>query len=129
MSRENVELVRQSFEHQLATEEPMWAALAEHVEVHDHDIPDAGDYQGHSGVTHWLEDWAAPWAKWDVVPERFIDANERVVVFLRVSVTGHSGVNLERDDAMVYTVRDNLIARIDYYNNRSQALEAVGLSE
>jgi hypothetical protein len=38
-------------------------------------------------------------------------------------------VSVERDDAIVYTLRDNLVVRIDYYNNRPQALEAAGLSE
>jgi hypothetical protein len=46
-----------------------------------------------------------------------------------VKATGHSGVSVERDDAIVYTLRENQLVRLDYYNNRSQALEVVGLSE
>jgi ketosteroid isomerase-like protein len=62
-------------------------------------------------------------------PEEFIDAGDQVVALLRVKATGHSGVALERDDAIVYTMRDGQVARLDYYNNRPQALEAVGLRE
>jgi ketosteroid isomerase-like protein len=40
-----------------------------------------------------------------------------------------SGVELERRDAIVYTFRAGKIVRLDYYNKREQALEAVGLSE
>jgi hypothetical protein len=35
----------------------------------------------------------------------------------------------ERDDAIVYTLRQNQLVRLDYYNNRPQALAAVRLSE
>ncbi len=42
---------------------------------------------------------------------------------------GQSGITLERDDAIVYKLRGDRIIRIDYYNNRAEALEAVGLSE
>ena len=40
-----------------------------------------------------------------------------------------SGIELARDDAVVAEYRDGKIVRIAYYNDRSQALEAVGLSE
>ena len=49
---------------------------------------------------------------------------------LRVKATGRgSGVALERQDAIVYAMRDGLVARMDYYNSKQQALEAVGLEE
>jgi hypothetical protein len=40
-----------------------------------------------------------------------------------------SGVKLDRQDAAVYTLREGKIARLDYYNNRDEALQAVGLRE
>ena len=40
-----------------------------------------------------------------------------------------SGVELERQDALVYGCRNDKIIRTDYYNSKQQALEAVGLSE
>jgi hypothetical protein len=36
-------------------------------------------------------------------------------------------VSLERRDGLVYTIRDGKTVRIDYYNSRAEALEAVGL--
>jgi hypothetical protein len=40
-----------------------------------------------------------------------------------------SGVELERQDALVYRCHNDKIIRTDYYNSREQAIEAVGLSE
>ncbi len=34
---------------------------------------------------------------------------------------------MEREDAIVYDVRDQLIVRVDYYNDRAVALAAAGL--
>jgi hypothetical protein len=40
-----------------------------------------------------------------------------------------SGVELDRQDAVVYRFRDDKLLRADYYNSKAQALEAAGLSE
>jgi hypothetical protein len=40
-----------------------------------------------------------------------------------------SGVAVERQDALVQTFRDGKVVRLDYYNNRADALKAVGLEE
>lgn len=46
----------------------------------------------------------------------------------RLKATGRSsGVTIEREDAIVCRVRRGLITRLDYYNNRAQALAQVGL--
>ncbi len=129
MSEEDVDILRRGFEQLLATGEPDWDATAEDVEIYDHDIPDRGEYRGHAGVRRWFEDWGAAWADWSFQPSEFIDAGDRVVVVGRMTATGRdSGVKVDREDAMVYTMRDGKTARIDYYNNRDQALEAAGLA-
>ena len=129
MSQENVTRVQEALEHFATTGEPPWNALHGEVEVHDHDIMDAGDYRGHAGFGRWLEDWASAWSEYTMQPEEFLDAGERVVVFVRQKTTGQgSGVALEREDAMVFEFRDGKIARLDYYNSREQALKTVGLA-
>jgi ketosteroid isomerase-like protein len=129
MSRENVEVVQRGFEHFMATGEPHWESFHEEVEIHDHDTMDQGEYRGHAGLGRWLEDWAAAWSEFSMEPEEFLDVGDEVVImFVRMKATGvSSGLALERQDAMVFAVRDGKVGRLDYYNNRTEALEAVGL--
>jgi ketosteroid isomerase-like protein len=130
MSRENVEAVQKGFVVWGETGEPDWSKTHAQIEIHDHDIMDASQYRGHEGFRSWLEDWSSAWSNFSMEPEEFIDAGERVVVVLRMRATGRgSGAEVERQDAIVFEIRDGLTVRIDYYNNRAQALKAVGLSE
>jgi len=130
MSQENVDFVRLRFERFIATGEVDWDTLHEDVEVYDHDIPDRGDYRGHPGFGLWLREWGAAWAEWSLEPEEFIDAGDRVIIVAHMRAKGRgSGVEVDRQDALVYELRDSKIGRVDYYNNKVQALEAVGLSE
>ncbi|HEX2467123.1 MAG TPA: hypothetical protein VHJ54_02855, partial [Solirubrobacterales bacterium] len=64
-------------------------------------------------------------------PERFFDVDdERVLVFVRVSATGHqSGAPVEIRAAHEFTIRDELVVRFKAYANREQALASAGLSE
>jgi hypothetical protein len=103
MSQENAEFVRAAVERFAATGEPLWDALHTDVEVHDHDIVDAGEYLGHAGFGRWLEDWAAAWGENTPGLEEFIDADERVVAFIVQKTVGQgSGLALDRKDAMVF---------------------------
>ena len=123
-------MVQQSFVVWGETGEPDWSTMHEEVEAHDHDILDAGEYRGHEGFRRWLEDWSSAWSEFSMDPEEFIDAGDRVVFVFRMTAKGRgSGVEVERQDAMVFEVRDGMTVRVDYYNDRQQALEAVGLAE
>jgi ketosteroid isomerase-like protein len=129
MSQANVELLRRGFDYFMATGEPPWEIIDEEVEVYDHDTPDQGDYRGHAGYARWLEDWGAAWAEWSIEPEEYIDAGDWVVVAIRMKTKGlGSGIEVERQDAMVWKVRASKIVRLDYHNDRKQALESVGLA-
>ena len=131
ISEQNVELVQRGFEHFVATGEPAWETLHEQVEVYDHDIMDGREYRGHADVRRWLyEDWAAAWSDYSAEPQEFIEADDdRVIAVVGIKATGRaSGVEIERQDAMLYVVRDLKIVRIDYYNSKQQALEAAGLA-
>jgi ketosteroid isomerase-like protein len=130
MSAQNIELVRRSLEHYLTTGEPAWSTLNEDIEVHDHDVMDAGEYRGAAGFRRWLEDWGAPWSEFSLEPQEYLSAGDRVVAVFRMTAIGRaSGATVERQDAMVFELQDGQIVRLDYYNNRAQALEAVALEE
>jgi ketosteroid isomerase-like protein len=132
VSRENVEIVRRAFEQFRATGEPAWNAMHEAVEAFDHDIFDGQDYRGHAGIRRWFfEDWGSAWSEWSAEAEEPIDVDDaRVILVLRIKAKGQgSGVELERQDAMLFKLRDGLTVRIDYYNSKQQALNAAGLEE
>jgi ketosteroid isomerase-like protein len=130
MSQENVELVQTLFEQFIASGEPSWESLHEEIEAHDHDVVDAGGYRGHTGFARWLENWDVAWSEFSMTPEEFVDAGDRVVSVFRMQATGRgSGVHVERQDAMVWELRDGKVVRLDYYNTREQALKAAGLAE
>ena len=130
MSQENVEIARRFYDQLFGTGEPLWGVLEAEIEVHDHDVPDAGPYFGPTGVTSWVNNWGQAFEGTEIDLERLVDAGDRVVSLFRMRATGRrSGVSIERKDAIVSTFRDGKVTRIDYYNDQAQALEAVGLSE
>jgi ketosteroid isomerase-like protein len=82
-----------------------------------------------SGFERCSQDFGAAWSEFSLVPQEYIDAGESVIGVLLLRATGAgSGVTVERQDAIVCEMRDLKVVRIDYYNNRAQALESVGLS-
>jgi ketosteroid isomerase-like protein len=87
-------------------------------------------FSGRAGLAALLGMLRDAWAAWRFEPERFLDAGQAVVVFLRVVATGRaSGMPIEIPDAHVVTVRDGRITSTRVYRDRRQALEAVGLAQ
>jgi uncharacterized protein len=128
MSEQNVELVRDALGRFVATGEVFREILDEDVVIEDHDIPDTRDYRGHAGFIRWMTDWGEPWAEWSLEPQEFIDAGDRVVVVLRMKARGRgSGVEIDREDSLVYDFRDGKVVRLDYFNTREQGLAAAGV--
>jgi hypothetical protein len=81
-------------------------------------------------MRRWLEDWGAAWAEWRIDADEFIDAGDSVVLLMRMNTEGRgSGINAQRQDAHVYGFTQGPITRVDYYNDRAEALKAVGLEE
>ena len=84
--------------------------------------------RGREGMAGLLTMLRESWTVFRFEPEQFIDAGDRVVVFIRVLAEGGaSGVATERETAHIWVVRDGRLASIQIYRDRSQALEAVGL--
>ena len=108
--------------------EVLWDALDEEIEIHDHDILDAGEYRGHAGVDRWIEAWSGGLPIPSFELQEVIDAGDSVVAVVLLKARGRgSSVDVERQDAIVYRLRDRKVTRFDYYNSRQQALETVGL--
>src|SRR5947199_6575312 len=119
MSAGNLEIVRSSLERFSETGEIDWAVVDAEIEIIDHDIPDQEGYRGHDGLARWLEDWGAAWADYTIEPKDFIDAGKYVVAVIRMRAEGRgSGLELDREDAILYELRAGKIIRTDYYNNK-----------
>ncbi len=68
--------------------------------------------------------------EWSIEPERFFDLGERVLVFVRFRVTGKGGgVPVDGPLAYLVTLRDGKVIAWGLFGDRSEALEAAGLSE
>jgi ketosteroid isomerase-like protein len=75
-------------------------------------------------------DWVEPWDSYYTVIEDVIDLGDRVLVLLRDHGRRKDlDAEVELRGASVWTVRDGKVARVEFYTNRDQALEAAGLME
>ena len=131
MSEENVEIIRRGYEaYKRGDVAAMLEGFDPEIEIYDHDIPDSGEYRGLEGLARWQADWESSWESWRWDPEEFIEAGDHVVAVLRVHAQGRgSGVDVERLDGAVWTLRDSKCIRLDYYGSTAEALAAAGLRE
>lgn len=110
MSQENVELIRRSQEHFMRTGDFVWDLMDAEIEIHDHDLPDVGVYRGHSGLREWTAHWGSAWESWEMEPAEYVDAGEKVVMLFTMGVKGKgSGLELERQDAIIFSLADGSI--------------------
>jgi ketosteroid isomerase-like protein len=146
MSQENVEVVSQMVPPkgtdytQLIRDDAAWAALAKAAaSIIDPELEGAFiawgqrmiEFTGVDGLRDaWLQ-WLAPWASYyEDVEDVFAVGPDRVVVLGREH--GYRR-DMERDVAAeaagVYHLRDGRVVTLEYYADRAEALEAVGLAE
>jgi ketosteroid isomerase-like protein len=143
MSQENVEIVRRLY----AQDGPFALPLSpdderalldrlfrefydERLEVRmPADYPEGEQvHRGREGMTGLIAMLRETWTEFRFEPERFIDAGDRVAVFIRVVAEGGaSGVATGRETAHIWLVRDGRLSSIQIYLDRSQAVEAIGL--
>ena len=130
MSQEDVRVVQGIFDAAARDDlEGMLRPVSEDVIVHDPTRVDAGIYHGLEGLVTWMAEWSEIY-DWGIEAEQFMDAGDRVVVLARWRNQDSSGrIELLSPFGMVFTVADGRVARVDYFNDRSAALEAAGLSE
>ncbi len=85
-------------------------------------------FRGREGFAQLVAMLRDAWAEWRFEPERFVDAGDQVVVFVRVVAKGSaSGVPIELPDAHVVALREGRLTSTCVYRDRSEALEAAGL--
>jgi ketosteroid isomerase-like protein len=84
--------------------------------------------RGHREVIEGFVQSAEAWESQTLETTRFIDAGDQVVVFWHEVARGRkSGAEVETDTAVIYTVEDGSVMRVDPYMDRDQALQAAGV--
>lgn len=133
MSQENVEIVRRVtdvMEHEsFEAAVPVFAEVA-HPDVvwrEDPSWPGAGTFQGLDDVRRNMFDRLES-LDFEQVTEELVDANDSVVALVRWRGRGRaSGAQGALDLAIVFTVNDGAITKVDFYLDRAEALAAAGL--
>jgi ketosteroid isomerase-like protein len=144
MSQENVELVRRWYAFlpdlvrtDTAHEQAILdEAFGQYLD-HEYEVRLPADYPegeaillGRAGMVKFVAMLRDIWSGWRFEPGRYLDAGDRVVVFVRVVAEGRgSGVPIERHNTHVVTVRDGRMTFTRVYRDRAAALKAVGLEE
>ena len=135
MSQENVEVVRRVTD--LMDAEGFEAALPVFLDAAHPDVewredpawPGSATYRGIEQVRQVILDRMGT-LDFDQQTEDLIDVDDKVVVLVRWVGRGKaSGAQGEISMAMVWTVWEQAITRVEFFLDRAQALVAVGLRE
>jgi ketosteroid isomerase-like protein len=131
MSRENVEIARASIE---AYNRMDWdGALKDASPDFECDLsravgPQHDVYRLDQMRRFWSE-FAESWESVRIEPHEFIEAGEHVVVPLTMHTRGRDGIEVQARITWTWTILDGDLLRLCMYQDRQEALEAVGLSE
>ena len=77
----------------------------------------------------YFTEFASTWEALRLGPEEFIEVGEHVVTPFTNRFRGRDGIEVTARAAFVWTIHDGAIARVTFYQERREALEAAGLSE
>ena len=87
-------------------------------------------YEGHDGIRRFYREVREVWEEFRWDPEALHDAGDRVVAVLRSYGRGRaSGVEIDRQVAMVWTVREGRASALQFYLDPGEALKAAGLGD
>ena len=130
MSQENVDLARRSFEAiqrgDFALAQSLLAPDA--VIVQPPEVPDAKSYEGPDAIRQGWEDWPRQWEDFRIELVEVIDVDDDTLVSVtRQQGRGRdSGIEMSFEVYFVTRGRDGLIAIMEMFFSRDQALKAVG---
>jgi ketosteroid isomerase-like protein len=138
VSRQNVELARRIYENDdllHTTPERIDRVFREQVSE-DFEFRLPPDYpegelvfRGRSGIDELIALLRETWREWRFEPERFLDVGDQVVVFARIIGEGEaSGAPVELETTHVVSFREGRAVSVQVYRDRTEALEATGLS-
>jgi uncharacterized protein len=132
MSQENVDAIRRSYEAWNRRDvEGALKLMAPDVEWV---LPDsglnAGTNHGREGFRAFFETYFEAFESIQLEPLRFVVADERVVVLVRMFGAGvESGAQVELRAGHIWTMRDGEATRIELVSGHQETLEAAGLAD
>ena len=91
-----------------------------------------GPWRGVFGLDQFrrvVEEFRETWESTRQEPHEFIEAGDLVVMDSTMHVKARGGIEVVSSAAFVWTIRNGAIERVTMYQERQDALEAVGLSE
>src|SRR3954454_17299005 len=131
MSQENVELVKAAVD--AANREDWDAVFQDAAPGFELDFSRAlGPYRGVYGLDQarrFIKDFNATFDSVRSEADQLIDAGEHVVFLGTIYYRGRDGIDTTVSAKQVWTIRDGAVERFVMYQERQEALEAVGLSE
>jgi ketosteroid isomerase-like protein len=133
MSPKNADNIRRAYEvwnesGPAAVTEQFWAEDAVYREGPG--WPNAGVYRGRAAALARMQELIDLTGQIEVQLDDLIEVGDgRFVACTRIVGRGADDAPYTRSFAVVHRLRDGLIVEADYYLDREQALEAVGLSE
>ena len=89
--------------------------------------PFHGRYDG-DAFAGFLADFAESWETVHLEVHEFIEDGDRTVVPLTLRARGRGGIEVEARPTFVWTVRDAMIERLEMYQEREDALGALGIA-
>jgi ketosteroid isomerase-like protein len=133
MSEENIDRIRADYEEFSRTGEVNVEFLAPDFELHQASsiLDTAGVFYGPDAFRDVLSELREAFEELSFEAEDFIEApGGEIVVFIRARGRGRgSGAEVDNRIAQVWTIRDDKAIRLVAYEERADALKAVGLSE
>jgi ketosteroid isomerase-like protein len=133
VSRENVEIVARGYANFLATgdfaEERTPPEFVWDMSTFS-GWPEKKLYEGTDGAREFIATWTEPFDDWEMEVEELIDAGqEDVVAVLRQRGTAKStGLQVDMQFAMLWTIRDGKYSRMRMYADPDEAKRAAGLA-
>ena len=76
-----------------------------------------------------LIDFLESWQSVRIEPHEFIQEGEHVVVPTTEHFVGRDGIGVQARNAWTFTIRDGMIVRGCLYQDKQEAIKAVGLEE
>jgi ketosteroid isomerase-like protein len=133
MSQEKVETVRLAYKRNNSGDTDGFLELcAPDFEFHDPPaLPGAGVHIGHDANRAWLSEVRRDFEDLRFEPQEIIDAGgDRVIVVCRTHGHGNlSGAQLDMVNYNIWTVSNGAIVSCLTYDDRAEALEAVGMRQ